>query len=567
MRSLFLGCGLLVLLGCEDASFTHQTSAALAPSSHDARLVQFEAPATMAPGERRAIRITVLNSGQLPSDAWTAGSYRLYSRTSPVNAWGVVSTTLQSDVPVGAQTTFTMVITALDVAGPANFEVQMFIPGQGFFGDRISIPITIDPAVRNRSCGVVTHNIPEALAPGSPFTASIEVLNNGAEPWPAGSCLYSRDSPLLLWQAPPCAPIDTEVLPGERYTVTFAAQAPAQTGVYRFERQLFYPQEGFIHASDSCLALDLEVSDQVPPQRDAELVSQIVPQQMYTGETKIMFFGMRNTGTEAWSDDGSYLLYSQTQPLTLWRKVHQQPAYPVGADRLGMFFMPVLGPAAPGGYDLAFRMFKTGAGGGFFGDSFSTPVTVNLACLPGNPTRDNARQRRVTRSLPLRGDTSLVQTFRPHRNEPLESIEVSLGVIAGSDPGAQVELRLRNPFDQTVMVQQIPVSALPQGEPKSLRWRVPSQPRFEATQAGCPPLHRRWEFSFSLALIGAVGTCEAGTCTEGQVGKQCTESAECEVDVQVGANDRNRYRRGYMVLNGYERYNWDLAFRARMYRR
>ena len=470
-------------------------------------------------------------------DAWTAGDYLLYAQSTPASAWGTVYSRLTEDVPIGGTTTFSFVVTALDTPGHTSFDVRMYQVGEGFFGDLISVPIHIDPTSNQRGCGTVSHNLPDRIAPDAPFTAQVEIENTGAEDWPAGSCFYTQDTPRQLWGGPPCVSVPQAVPPGGRTTLIWAGRTPAAEGFYDFSRQVFFSGEGFINTSTACFSKTIEVSSDVPPPRDATLVSAHVPQTMWTGQTKILLIGMENLGTETWTSDGRYLLYSRTTPVGLWQIVTRPPLFDVAAAQVGYFAIPVVAPTTPGVHDSAFRMFRAGPGGGFFGDSFSNPVTVSSACMPGHPTKDQVRQTRVNGEFRLKSNRTIAQIFTARRSSPLLGIEVGLAVASGQDPGAQVELRLHNSFDQRILSQRIDVDALPRG-PVQMHRRTPGAGFFDTSSFGCPPLNSRWEFWFSVHLVGASGRCESGLCAEGQVGQVCSEDVDCEVDVRVGVDNR-----------------------------
>ena len=72
--------------------------AGLPPATHGAVMVTHDVPLSMNPGERLNVRVTMRNTGaSSPTDDWLGNStYRLYSTSSPVNAWGWVGTFVTS---------------------------------------------------------------------------------------------------------------------------------------------------------------------------------------------------------------------------------------------------------------------------------------------------------------------------------------------------------------------------------------------------------------------------------------------------------------------------------------
>jgi hypothetical protein len=108
----------------------------------DAALVSSSIPSTLVAGQTVSANVTVKNTG---TSTWSAGgSFLLYGRNSPLNAWGPVDYALDAAVDPRGVGLFQLRISA-PAAGPypAAVEFQMYEVNVGFFGPVFNFPVTV----------------------------------------------------------------------------------------------------------------------------------------------------------------------------------------------------------------------------------------------------------------------------------------------------------------------------------------------------------------------------------------------------------------------------------------
>lgn len=144
-RSWLALCGALLLTSCgngapasEDVGTVHE---ALAPEGSDAQPVSNTIPASMFPGERRLVSVTMQNTGASPANTWTTAN-PTYALRSPNMNFGWSYTAIPAPASIGSNGTFGFIITA--PATSDAFQARMVALGQGFFGSTLSVPVTVD---------------------------------------------------------------------------------------------------------------------------------------------------------------------------------------------------------------------------------------------------------------------------------------------------------------------------------------------------------------------------------------------------------------------------------------
>ena len=136
----------------------------LPPVTHGATLTADTFPATLNPGERLNLCLTMQNSGaSSPTDDWTLGQHYLRSRNTPFFEWSWPLSQLSASTAVGASNQFCFVGTA-PTGASATFDAGMFYDG-GFFGDTIAIgPMAISGGnTRRWDCSLVSSDLPATM--------------------------------------------------------------------------------------------------------------------------------------------------------------------------------------------------------------------------------------------------------------------------------------------------------------------------------------------------------------------------------------------------------------------
>jgi len=126
--------------------------------------------------------------------------------------------------------------------------------------------------------------------------------------------------------------------------------------------------------------IPLNFSLPILPERirdDALFMSLDVPVMMEPGESYSVSIVMKNSGTNTWTEAGSYALTSQT---AVWgvSGIELLPSESVGRNDAKTFMFNVTAPGKVGTYDLQFRMNRQGIG---FGDP-SVKLKVGVGMVP-----------------------------------------------------------------------------------------------------------------------------------------------------------------------------------------
>lgn len=396
----FVLLGLASLLGCSPASPTEaeygRTVLELAPATHNAAFVDSDLALQLSPGEKRAVRISMDNTGaSSPTDDWVVGTHYLRSTNIPIAGWGVTNMFPSANTPVGGrQDAFFRVV--VPAPNPnASFQARMFanFPGSvddGYFGETALVSgINIDAANPPMwGCAPVSNTLPTSLQSGEARTVSIEVENTGFGTWTPGNfCLRAADNPSQRWGSNFCVGLNATVPPGSRHAFTFTIVAPSnQTGPITFERQMFglgLPTNpwgiGFFSDINRCLTATIDVV--AGAAYDAAVAFQDFPTTMVAGQEVPVTVRMLNTGTQPWTA-GTFALYSTNTPVNLWGLVARYVSVDVPNGSEATLNFTIRAPAAVGNYAHRWRM--TGFGSiGFFGEQINVPVTVLNNCGNG----------------------------------------------------------------------------------------------------------------------------------------------------------------------------------------
>lgn len=200
-------------------------------------------PATMNPGDVQPISITVQNSG---TGTWTAGDFCLYDRDLD---WGAnVCPDNDVEVAPGANHTFNFVITApADGNGATPFRRQLFGTagptqpgGIGFFDEInncVDLSVNVGGATEPWASALVTEDFPRTMSVGESRVVTVTMRNEGTEVWDSDVKLYSRNTPLVLWDRVTTS-VEGSVTTNQTFSFSFRIEAPATPGEYRHRWRL-----------------------------------------------------------------------------------------------------------------------------------------------------------------------------------------------------------------------------------------------------------------------------------------------------------------------------------------
>ncbi len=451
LRNCFLTLSVLGLLaGCysdpEGAIGTEIGAAA--PAGSDAAPVSNTIPLAMSPGERLNVQVVMQNTGAFNdgTNDWN----NTYSLRRSNTLWSWSSTRVPSPpvVTPGNDATFNFVITAPNTPGTYTFGGRMAIVADSPpFGTATTVPnIVVSNATQRRwSCTEAPGSVANTnMTPGQTQNITAVVQNNGTATWtPPGFCLRSMDSPVSFWGGNTCVLLNAPVAPGGTASFSFLATAPLTPGTYPLNRQMLdsrppSPAGGVglfdVDVADACFSRTITVGG--ASQLDAQLLAQNFPATVPADTGFQVTVDFQNSGTEAWLNDGNYILSSLNAPASLWgATLSGVSATAPGAA--GTVILNLTSPLAPGNYNHRWRLRKlNGPNAGFFGPEINLPVTVTplpayasevvAQVIPARITVGTAAQFRITMrnigSQTWMGGTSAGRVALGSRNGPPTSL-------------------------------------------------------------------------------------------------------------------------------------------------
>lgn len=350
-------------------------------------LIADDVPLTMTPGERRAVHLTLQNTG---SATWPAGNLYVESRDTPAKLWDQSRNAMPSGtVAPGASAVATVTITAPTTPGTYAFTRELLdlnTGAVGLFRTRTPHCVTKSIDVQGATqldADHISNTLPTMMVADDVATVSVTMRNTGAETWAAAGSnyvLFSQNSPSALWTAT-STPVTVDTSNGVDAVFTFQIRAPATPGSYAHRWQMRkLTGTGAAYFGD---LLNVPVTVVAGTTNySAAVTSQTIPLLMTAGTTQSFSITMQNDGGTAWTGSG-FQLYSTNSPVTLWGAGAVQHALgsmetvAVGASRV--FTFNVTAPAAAGTYTSSWRM-RQSPGIGFFGATASTPNIVVTLC-------------------------------------------------------------------------------------------------------------------------------------------------------------------------------------------
>lgn len=363
-------------------------------------------PATMTPGERRTITVTVRNAG---TNDWAPGTLCLYARDTPFTLWGgVYCSTLttaaagatQLSPGTGGTATFTFPITAPTTEGTYTFRRQMFGPttngGVGFFdtvnpcvdrsilvtsGATVPYASTFEPSLSNIDDGPMA-----TWQPSERRRVTVSMRNSGINTWTDNGAstflLYSLNTPSTLWKPVPYSVLLVDTPTNSTNSFVFYARAPATPGSYN-NRWRMWSNQAVPNYFGETVDFPVTVDGASPLQLDAVIDSAIVPATVNRLSPVQFRITVRNTGFLTW-DSSEFELLSVGSPYYTWSTVSVPLPNGTQVPPGGTFEFVVNGtsPSTPGSYQSNWQM-RTSLGGFTFGAISTNNVNVVANCGNG----------------------------------------------------------------------------------------------------------------------------------------------------------------------------------------
>lgn len=369
----FIAC--LALAACTAPEDIDSLTAYVAPPGSAASVVSHNIPATLSPGEKRVVTVTMMNDGTDPVlNIWTPSTARLIARVP--RFWKFPHRFVTTDVNPGETHDFTFTLTAPDAAGTYPLRLSMY--QSGYFGEEIMVDIdvtdTSDP-IYDCEFDAGASTIPTTMAPGSSTTTTIVVNNTGTATWVTpGFSLYSRDSPASFW-GNTIVNLSADTAMGASATFNVPITAPTTPGTYTFSRQIRDGTSGGVGVlPGSCVSVSITVGGAV--ENDAAVVSNDLPTEMGINESFAATIVMQNTGTSTWTAGTTFALYKTGDGFGTTLVYVDTDTAPLANFS---FSVAITAPSSAGTYDNNWRMRQLGTGGGYFGEELEVSVNVGAA--------------------------------------------------------------------------------------------------------------------------------------------------------------------------------------------
>ncbi|WP_300328868.1 NBR1-Ig-like domain-containing protein [Methanocalculus sp.] len=205
-----------------------------------AAVVSNTIPATMTPGQKYSVQVTMLNTGTKPwseADRIRLGAVGDGAGDAALFGTGRVKIPQGATVEPGEQYTFTFTMTAPETPGTYSPKYRMVWELRQWFGDKLEKTVQVGGS-QEPDAAVVGDTIPTTMTPGQQYSVQVTMLNTGTKPWSEtdrirlGAVGDGAGDAALFGTGRVKIPQGTTVGPGEQYTFTFTMTAPETTGTY-----------------------------------------------------------------------------------------------------------------------------------------------------------------------------------------------------------------------------------------------------------------------------------------------------------------------------------------------
>ena len=225
---------------------------------------------------------------------------------------------------------------------------------------------------------ILSYDLPEKLAPGQSYTATVTLLNNGKSKWTKADNYYlgiynesDSNSSLEIWGINR-VDLSKDVPPSGKVTFLFNISAPKIPGMFKMQWAMVKNNNFFGEYTDNTVNV---TSDSARGTADAEgnnseIVSLRIAETMIAGEKYKVSLTLKNTGNRTWhaSEYSDYKISPFTEPSDIiysdWNSGSYYLSNSIEPGQTSDVEFYVVAPSDPGNYGLQWMM-KSGSG--YFG--------------------------------------------------------------------------------------------------------------------------------------------------------------------------------------------------------
>ncbi|OIQ07956.1 immune inhibitor A precursor [Moorella thermoacetica] len=271
-------------------------------------------PEVMATGKSYKINIKLTNTG---AQTWVAGgsnpfrlSYHWVDAAGNIVVFDGLRTDLSTDVAPSQETGLTATVQAPNKAGRYILKWDMVHEGVTWFSSKGVLTKDLPVIVTDDLVQWGTVTVPQKMATGTQYQATITVVNDGSTLWTKGGTnpvqlsYHWRDASnnqFVLWDG-----IRTElprdVLPGEQVTLTPLLKTPTNPGSYFLEWDLVREGVAWFSGKGSPI---LSVSVEVLKPYGVSWLSENTPIKMAAKNLYQVNITLSNEGGQTWAAGGS----------------------------------------------------------------------------------------------------------------------------------------------------------------------------------------------------------------------------------------------------------------------
>jgi hypothetical protein len=359
--------------------------------TNGAAFVSQSVPASMSPGQKATVSITMKNTG---TSTWTRDDgFKLGTENPRDNTTWTGKTRVKlaqgESIAPGQSKTFSFEITAPNLPGTTqNFQWRMLQESVAWFGEKTTnVGIKIEDPAAGNDAQFLDQSVPASLRPGEKATVWVRMRNTGTTTWTrAAGYKLGSENPRgnTRWGLNRVKLAEGEsIAPGEAKTFVFEITAPNAPGTIQ-DFQWAMLQENVHWFGGKTINIRIPIQEPTLV-NDAAFVDQSVPRRLLKGQSATVWIRMRNTGTTTWTRDAGYKLGSENpRDNTTWTgsaRVKLQPgeAIPPGGEKT--FVFEITAPPAQGVYNFQWRMVQEGVE--WFGQK-----TRNVEITVGRPRPD-----------------------------------------------------------------------------------------------------------------------------------------------------------------------------------
>ena len=247
---------------------------------------------------------------------------------------------------------------------------------------------------------IISYDLPETLAPGKDYTATVTVLNIGKSKWTKADNYYlgiynepdSNNSP-GIWGISR-VDLSKDVPSAGKVTFLFNIVAPKIPGMYKMQWAMAKDNNFFGEYTDNTVnvSIDSAKSTADAEGNNSEIVSLRIAETMTAGEKYKVSLTLKNTGNRTWhaSEYSDYKISPFTDPSDIiysdWNSSSYYLSNSIEPGQTSDVEFYVVAPSNPGNYGLQWMMK---GGSGYFGQKTDrVAVSVVRSSASQNDSRE-----------------------------------------------------------------------------------------------------------------------------------------------------------------------------------